>query len=114
MEKKAILFTVAIENIKFVKYKVTSSAKTPLETQSALKDRVYVLVKDDKLKSITFYDKDGKKNRQIDLDHKHAGQMPHAHDGYEGPHAKEPDPLTAKDKHYIKHAREIWEEFKNE
>jgi hypothetical protein len=101
---------LATENIKFIKYNMAKSAKVPLETMSALKNRVYVLVKDDKLKSILFYDNHGKKTRQIDLDHAHLGERPHVHSGYDTEHKKEREKLTRTEKKYISKVRIAWEE----
>ena len=69
-------------NIKFVKYNNSKSAKTPMETMT--KERIYVTVNNNnELSSITYYDNKGKRNRQIDLKHKHDGNVPHIHIGYE-------------------------------
>jgi hypothetical protein len=95
------------DNIKFVKYLQSKAAQIPLETRSADKNRVYVLVnKDNILKSITFYNKDGKLSKQIDLAHKHQGQQPHLHIGYG--HSKNIYPLTQIDWVYITKVRKIW------
>lgn len=69
-------------NIKFVKYKGSKSAKTPMETMT--KGRVYVTVNNkNELQAITYYDSNGKRTKQIDLTHKHNGNAPHVHKGYE-------------------------------
>ena len=58
------------QNIKFVKYKDSKSAKSPMETMS--KGRIYVTVNgQNELVYITYYDSDGKRKRQIDLNHYH-------------------------------------------
>ena len=68
-------------NIKFVKYNDSTAAKTPMETMTM--GRVYVTVTDDnQLKSITYYDKNGLRTKQIDLDKPHNGMQPHTHHGY--------------------------------
>lgn len=73
-------------NIKFVKYNDADSAKTPQETMT--KERIYVTVNDkNELKAITYYDKDGKRAKQIDISgkpHKIDGKwvIPHSHYGY--------------------------------
>lgn len=69
-------------NIKFVKYKESKSTKTPMETMT--KGRVYVTVNNkDEILAITYYDNDGKRNKQIDLQKAHKGLKPHTHHGYE-------------------------------
>lgn len=74
------------ENIKFVKYIDSKSAKTPQETMT--KDRVYVTVNENgDLKAVTYYDKSGKRTKQIDISgkpHKIDGKLvlPHVHYGY--------------------------------
>ena len=68
-------------NIKFVRYKDSTSAKTPQETMT--KGRVYVTVdSNNELKSITYYDAKGLRTKQIDLDKPHKGMQPHTHHGY--------------------------------
>lgn len=75
-----------VGNIKFVKHNDSAASKTPMETMS--KGRVYVTVNNkDELKSITFYDNNNKRYKQIDLTGKaHAinGKyvLPHVHMGY--------------------------------
>lgn len=74
------------KNIKFVKYNDSKSAKTPQETMT--KGRVYVTVNENgDLKAITYYDKSGKRIKQIDISgkpHKIDGKwiLPHSHYGY--------------------------------
>lgn len=74
-----------VGNIKFLKMADPNRSITlPLETQT--KNRIYVSIKNDKLKSISFYGKNGKRVKQIDLDHAHKiGKeyvVPHTHVGY--------------------------------
>lgn len=62
-------------NIKFVKYRLADNAKAPLETQT--KKRIYVTVNGrNVIKFISFYDKENKRYKTIDLN----GQ-PHYIDG---------------------------------
>jgi len=76
-EFRSILY---VDNIKFVKYTIAINEKIPLETQSASRKRVYVIVRDDgKLKSIATYSKDGLIDRQIDIDRDHGKGIPHLH-----------------------------------
>lgn len=72
-------------NIKFVA--INEGAPTaPLETMT--KGRIYVTVneKENSLKSITFYDNNNKRYKQIDLDHYHKidgkSEKPHIQMGY--------------------------------
>lgn len=76
-------------NIKFVKYNDSSAAKSPMETMT--KGRIYVTIATekgvDKPKYITYYDKNNKRMKQIDLygqEHKVDGKktIPHTHKGY--------------------------------
>lgn len=68
-------------NIKFVQYNDSASAKTPMETMT--RGRVYVTVDSkNNLSAITYYDKENKRNKQIDLHHPHKNMMPHTHHGY--------------------------------
>ena len=56
-------------NIKFVKVN-SGNTTPPMETMT--KGRVYVTVNNkDRIKSITYYDKNGKRYKQIDIDHNH-------------------------------------------
>jgi len=51
---------LAVDNIKFVEYQLAGEAKIPLKTQSASRNRIYViLTKDNELKSIATYGEDG-------------------------------------------------------
>jgi hypothetical protein len=99
-----------VDNVKFVQRK-EGAANVPLETMSAEKNRVYALINGKgQLKAIAFYDKSGKKKRQIDLTHHHDGKMPHVHIGYD--HSDKGVPLTKSDEAYIKKVRRIWEVVK--
>jgi hypothetical protein len=98
---------MSVNNIKFVQYQNNESAKIPKETMSSERNRVYALInRQGNLKSITFYGKDERLRRQIDLDHKHGKEQPHAHSGYE--HLKATVPLTKGDMAYIEKVRRIW------
>ncbi len=68
-------------NIKFVKTN-SGSATAPMETMT--KGRVYVTVNPEKNApaTITYYDKQNKRFKQIDLTHKHKDMKPHTHHGY--------------------------------
>lgn len=71
-------------NIKFVRVN-EGSITAPMETMT--KGRVYVTVdKNNKPKHITYYDKQLKRKKQIDLSHVHyvngKAEQPHTHKGY--------------------------------
>lgn len=82
------------------------SVTSPRETRT--QGRIYVTVSKGKLKSITFYRSDGRKRIQIDLDHKHKGEMPHKHIGYN--HGKD-GKISHADKILIEHIIKIWKEY---
>ena len=97
-------------NIKFVRYNDSKAAKAPMETMT--KGRVYVTVdnKND-LKSITYFDKENKRNKQIDLDKPHNGLSPHAHHGYihnENDSKKGAAKLTTKEKKMVDRVKKTW------
>ena len=102
-----------VDNLKFVKYEGGNNAKSPLDTMSASKNRVYVVTKGTVLKSLVFYDKDGKRNKQIDLDHEHFGKRPHIHPGYDTLHQESDKDIELSniDKRYIQKVEKIWKEF---
>jgi hypothetical protein len=102
---------ISVDNIKFVQPTNPIPYPVPKDTMSFGKNRVYAYMNaKGQLKSITFYGKTGKKRRQIDLDHKHHGKMPHVHIGYE--HSEQDIPLTKSDKSYIAKIERIWRENK--
>ena len=68
-------------NIKFV-VNLDNSASAPMETMT--NNRVYVtLSPEGNPKFISYYDKENKRRKQIDLDKPHKGVLPHTHHGYE-------------------------------
>jgi hypothetical protein len=104
---------IRVDNIKFVTPTKAGPSPVPLETMSAGRNRVYAFVNyGGDLKSIIFYDKDGKRERQIDLDHQHRGQVPHVHVGYAENHTSTLIPLTKSDNEYIAKVTKIWEDEK--
>lgn len=101
-------------NIKFVK-KNEGSVSPPLETQS--KGRVYVTVgKDDELKSISFYDSENERYKQIDLSHTHyingKKKNPHVHIGYEHNEFGDRD-ANQKEKDLIEKIKKKWYNYRN-
>ena len=97
-------------NIKFIKYNDSKVAKTPLETMT--KGRVYVTVNSkDELTAITYYDNDGKRNRQIDLQKAHKGMKPHTHHGYEhneNDSKKGASKLSTEERKMVDRINKIW------
>lgn len=97
-------------NIKFVRYNDSSSAKTPQETMT--RGRVYATVNDkNKVVSISYYDNQNKRRKQIDLEKVHKGMLPHTHHGYEhneGDSSKGAAKPTNKEKRMIERVRTIW------
>lgn len=96
-------------NIKFVRYN-GGSAKTPMETMT--QGRVYVTVNErGAVKNITYYDRENKRYKQIDLGHTHIvdgkPEDPHTHKGYwhdeNGTYR-----LSAKEKKIIERVIRIW------
>ena len=98
-----------VGNIKFVQ-RIGNSAVAPLETMT--KGRVYVTVNaNNELKYISFYDKQNKRSKTIDLDKAHKGMKPHTHHGYEhneNDGAKGASKLTSKEKRMVDYVSEIW------
>lgn len=95
--------------IKFVG--INEGAPTaPLETMT--RGRVYVTVNEEtnNLKSISFYDRDNKRFRQIDLDHHHRingkAERPHVQMGYY--HDGAASTLTEKDKKLVDRVWKAW------
>lgn len=92
-------------NIKFVKYRLADNAKAPLETQT--KGRIYVTVNNDnELSFISYYDREGKRSKTIDLLHAHDGKSPHSHTGYE--HGGKAEDLTDDEKKLLARVRKAW------
>ena len=96
-------------NIKFVKIN-EGSTTPPMETMT--KGRVYVTVNyDNNLKSITYYDKNNKRIKQIDIDHPHKRMQPHTHHGYfhnENDSKKGASNLTKDETKMVDKVNEIW------
>ena len=96
-------------NIKFVKYRLADNAKAPLETQ--IKGRIYVTVNNDnELSFISYYDREGKRSKTIDLLHAHDGTSPHSHTGYE--HDGKAADLTEDEKKLLARVRKAWYDSK--
>lgn len=102
-------------NIKFVKYKESKSTKTPMETMT--KGRVYVIVNNkDEISAITYYDNNGKRSRQIDLQKAHKGIKPHTHHGYdhnENDSKKGASKLSTEERKMVDRVTKIWYNYKS-
>lgn len=101
-------------NIKYVKYD-GGSATTPLETMT--KGRVYVTVNaQDRIKSITYYDKYNKHYKQIDIGHAHKvneiKKDPHTHKGYTHDEKGTYD-VSPKEQKMIERVQKTWYYHKN-
>ena len=78
------------------------------------KNRVYVTVNhNDEIKAITYYDKDNKRKKQIDIQgmaHKLKGvpTIPHTHEGYVHDE-KGTRNLTAKEKKMVDRIKNMWD-----
>ena len=100
-------------NIKFLKTNKGSSS-VPMETMT--KGRVYVTIgSKNELKSISYYDKNNKRFKQIDITgkpHTVNGKkiLPHTHKGYEhqehGTHE-----ISLKEQKMIERVKKIWDYF---
>lgn len=101
-------------NIKFV-VRIDNSASAPMETMTG--NRVYVtLSPQGEPKYISYYDKENKRKKQIDLDVPHQGVLPHVHHGYEhreNDSSKGYAKLTVKEMEMVSHINQIWREKKN-
>lgn len=104
---------VTYGNIKFV---VSNEGATTSPMETMTKNRVYVtLNQDGNPKYISYYDKDNKRRKQIDLDKAHKGMLPHTHHGYwhnENDSPKGAANLTPKEKELVKLISNVWKEKK--
>ena len=96
-------FKVDGYDIKAIVHNFKNEADKPLET--ATPNRVYVTFKHNKegedIKSIIYYDEQGRRSKQIDFGHSHKGAKDgHIHIGYE--HNEDNwEPLTDKDRQFV-------------
>ena len=101
-------------NIKFV-VPLDDNTTAPMETMT--NNRVYVTLDGEgNPKFISYYDKDNKRRKQIDLDRPHKGMMPHTHHGYnhnENDNAKGATNPTSKEKNLISLVNNVWKEKKD-
>ncbi|SHN64503.1 hypothetical protein SAMN02745247_02804 [Butyrivibrio hungatei DSM 14810] len=101
-------------NIKFV-VPIDGNTTAPMETMS--QNRVYVTLDGDgNPKFITYYDKENKRRKQVDLDVPHKGMSPHTHHGYfhnENDLKKGAANSTTQEKALINLVNSVWKEKKN-
>lgn len=95
-------------NIKFVQ-KNERVSETLMETMT--QGRVYVTVGGDNLLQIIYFDTENKRSKTIDLSHKHLGEKPHVHHGYE--HNEDDPPkgytrLNTEEKRLVARVKELW------
>lgn len=98
---------MTVGNVNFVS-KNSRESESLIETMT--RGRVYAHVEGDDLKSIIYFDADGKRSKQIDLTHAHEGKKPHTHYGYEfkkGEH--DASRLTTKEKAMVERVIKLWE-----
>lgn len=99
-------------NIKFVT-KNDRHSEPLIETMT--KGRVYVTVGGDDILYISYFDKSNKKNKTLDLRHKHNGKQPHAHHGYlhnEFDGTKGATSLTSQELKMVDRVKRIWYAYK--
>nr|DAH40764.1 MAG TPA: hypothetical protein [Caudoviricetes sp.] len=100
-------------NIKFV-VKNDRHSESLLETMT--KGRVYVRVGGNDILQITYFDKNNKRSKTIDLNHKHNNLQPHVHHGYEHNEfdgVNGATRLTSKEQKMVDRIRKIWYDYKD-
>ena len=100
-------------NIKFVT-KNGRNAEPLMETMT--KGRVYATIGGKEVTSITFFDKNNKRYKKIELDHPHFEKKPHVHRGYfhsENNKTLESFDLTNKEKKMVERVLKTWENRNN-
>lgn len=103
----------SVGNIKFVK-KNSRDSETIMETMT--QGRVYAVVGGSEVISVVYFDKNNKRNKQIDIDKPHNGVQPHTHYGYfhnENGSPKGASKPTAKEKKLVDMVIKEWENFNN-
>jgi len=105
---------LAVDNIKFIR-RNEGAANAPLETMSGKDNRIYVVLNArDRIKSITFYDEEGMRAREIHIHHQHGGFQPHTHVGYDSATGRDDArDLTPAERKMLNKILQIWKEFKN-
>ena len=105
---------VTYGNIKFV-IPLDSNTTSPMETMT--NNRVYVILdQEGNPKYVSYYDKENKRRKQIDLDKPHKGMLPHTHHGYfhnENDSSKGASNLTTKERNLVNIINNVWRERGN-
>lgn len=99
---------LTVGNIKFVE-KNGRGSETLMETMTP--GRVYAQIDRGKVKSIVYFDSNGKRTRQIDFA-SHRGMSPHVHHGYlhnEYSANGEPTGLNQKEKKLVERVLDAWD-----
>ena len=101
-------------SVKFVRGNFADGT-APFETET--KGRVYVSVNSkDQLKTIAYYDAEGRRRKSIDLGHPHKKMQPHAHHGYvhnENDGKKGASNLTTEEKKMVERVKKLWHNYLN-
>lgn len=100
-------------NVRFVT-KNERTSETLMETMTS--GRVYVTVGGKDLLSITYFDKDNRRAKTVDLNHPHKGIKPHTHHGYEHNErdgVKGAANLTPSEKKMVDKVRKLWYNYLN-
>lgn len=103
---------LTVGNVKFVS-KNARDSEPLMETMT--RGRVYAHVEGSDVKSIIYFDNDGKRSKQIDISHSHRGEMPHTHHGYyhnERDSKKGASKLTPEERRMVDMVVETWENRK--
>lgn len=87
-----------IDNIQVLSMGAVRNVKAPEFSHSV--NRIYVILKDKKIKHISFYDENHKQVKVIDFEHYHYGLKPHVH--YMLDHTDKGIPLSKRDIDLIK------------
>lgn len=79
---------------------------------SAIVSVVGTINSKDEISSITYYDNKNKRNRQVDLTHKHNGKNPHTHHGYIHDENGTTNPTT-EERQMIDRVKKLWYNISN-
>lgn len=107
--EKLIYSTVAREgDLKVVVLNATENQIKPIELANSA-NSIYAIKNDKgKITSINFFDEDKHKTKQIDLQHKHQGMIPHTHEFHgEKYHPSSARPCTPEELAIIARAKEL-------
>ena len=100
-------------NIKFV---IANNRNSEALFETMKSGRVYVTVGGNEILRVTYFDRDKKRTKQIDLKHSHEGMNPHTHHGYEHNERdslKGAARLTLKEREMVDRVKRIWYNYLN-